>query len=81
AQLLAAGIAFTRRTVGVLVASIAVVAVTFLAALASEGLGLACGLVLAVIVALFAFRRLAEAGALPAAITGAASRFGLRRHS
>jgi O-antigen/teichoic acid export membrane protein len=81
AQLLAAGIAFTRRTVGVLVASIAVVAVTFLAALASEGLGLACGLVLAVIVALLAFRRLAEAGALPAAITGAASRFGLRRHS
>jgi O-antigen/teichoic acid export membrane protein len=81
AQLFAAGIALTGRTVRILLASIALVGLTFLAALASDGLGLACGLVLAVGVALFAFRRLAEAGALPEAIADAASRIGLRRHS
>lgn len=79
AQLACARLQLRRSTIRAFVWGIAAVGLTFVASLTSDFLGLACGLALALAVSILAFRRLAEAGALPEAITKAVGRFGRRR--
>lgn len=79
AQLASARLRPVARTVRLFLASVTVVGVTFIASLSSDFLGLVVGTILAALAGALAFRRLAEAGALPDAVTRAANRLGWRR--